>query len=133
MAPNSSPRLLLVDDERAILLSYHLIFQRAGYNVTLADNTPTALLLLKQEHFDVMLCDLSMEREDSGIQVLETAHKFAPEMPAVLMTGYSDDSIPEEVIERGVNVVFKPIEIPRLLSTIDFLVRGKRHVLRRKA
>ncbi len=133
MVPNLSPRLLLVDDERALLLSYLLIFKRAGYNVTTADNTPTALSLLSQQRFDIMLCDLSMEREDSGLQVLDAAYKFNPEMPAVLMTGYSDESVPAEVIERGVNVVFKPVEIPRLLSTIDFLVRGKRRPLKRHA
>jgi DNA-binding NtrC family response regulator len=133
MVPNPSPRILLVDDERALLLSYQLIFERAGYNVTTADDTPTALMLLSQERFDLMLCDLSMERENSGLQVLDAAYKLAPGMPAVLMTGYSDESIPHEVAERGVNVVFKPIEIPRLLSTVDFLVRGKRLPLRRHA
>lgn len=126
MAQPFSPHVLIVDDERALLLSYHIIFKRAGYTVTTADSTPAALTLLNEQTFDVMLCDLSMEQENSGLQIIEAAHKLAPEMPTALMTGYSDESIPSEVISRGVNVIFKPVDIPRLLSTVDFLVRGRR-------
>jgi ActR/RegA family two-component response regulator len=81
-----------------------------------------------------LLCDLTMERENSGLQIISTARKIDPELRMVLMTGYSDESIPQEVIDSGVNVVFKPVEIPRLLATIDFLVRGhKRHGLKKGA
>ncbi len=132
MVVQPSPRILIVDDERALLLSYHLIFKRAGYTVSTADSTAAALKLLNEQTFDVLLCDLSMERENSGLQVLDAAHKLAPDIRSVLMTGYSDESIPQEIVDRGVNVVFKPVEIPRLLSTIDFLVRGSRNVARRK-
>jgi DNA-binding NtrC family response regulator len=123
MVPNPSPRILLVDNESALLLSYSLIFQRAGYTVSTAATTEAALTLLHQQSFDVLLCDLTMEHEMSGLEIIGAARQIAPQMPAVLMTGYSGDSIPQEVIDRGVNVIFKPIEIPRLLGTIDFLVR----------
>lgn len=122
-----------MDNERGLLLSYNIIFQRAGYEVRTAETTPAAIALLNKENFDLMLCDLSMEHENSGLQVLDSANRLAPGMPSVLMTGYSDESVPEEVLERGVSVIFKPIDIPRLLSTVDFLIRGKRTSLRKRA
>ncbi len=124
MGPNPSPRILLVDDEPALLLSYRIIFQRSGYTVSTAGTTAAALTFLNQENFDILLCDLTMEHDKSGLEIIAAARQAAPKMPAVLMTGYSDDSIPQEVIDRGVNVLFKPVEIPRLLGTVDFLVRG---------
>jgi len=134
MVLSPTPRILVVDDERALLLSYQIIFQRVGYHVTTADTTARALSLLNQESFDLLLCDLSMEHENSGLQIVDTARRLAPEMGVVLMTGYSDQTIPPEVIERCTNVVFKPVEIPRLLDTIDFLVRGrKRRGFQRRA
>lgn len=126
MVTNPRAQILLVDDERALLLSYRIIFERAGYSVATADSTATALALLNQLSFDLLLCDLSMECEDSGLRIIGAAREIAPQMPAVLMTGFSDESVPQEVIDCGVNVVFKPVEIPRLLATVDFLVRGRR-------
>ncbi len=133
MTPGQNPRILIVDDEPALLLSYHIIFKRAGYSVSTADSSAAALALLHHQSFDILLCDLSMERENSGLDVLDAARDIDPDMRCVLMTGYSDESIPQEVIDRGVNVVFKPVEIPRLLSTVDFLVRGSRNLRRRRA
>jgi DNA-binding NtrC family response regulator len=127
MTANPNPRILLVDDERALLLSYRIIFERAGYTVSTADTTVAALALLNQQSFDVLLCDLTMEHEYSGLEIINAAHKIDSNMPTVLMTGYSGESVPREVIDCGVNVVFKPIEIPRLLGTVDFLVRGHKH------
>jgi DNA-binding NtrC family response regulator len=134
MVSNPSPRILLVDDEPALLLSYRIIFERAGYSVATADTTQNALALLNEQSFDILLCDLTIEHEDSGLRIIDAAHKIAPKMPAVLMTGYSDESIPQQVIDSGVNVVFKPVEIRRLLGTVDFLVRGhKRPDLKTRA
>lgn len=125
MVPSPSPRILIVDDQRALLLSYRIIFQRAGYDVTTANTTADALSLLHQQQFDLLLCDLSIEQENSGLEIVDTAHGIAPDMAVVVMTGYSDETIPQAIIDRGTNVVFKPVEIPRLLETMDFLLRGK--------
>jgi DNA-binding NtrC family response regulator len=134
MAPRETPRILLVDDERALLLSYRIIFERAGYSVVTAETTAAALALLNQQAFDVLLCDLTMERENSGLVIISAARKIDPDLRIVLMTGYSEESVPQQVIDSEVNLVFKPLEIPRLLETIDFLIRGhKRHGMRKGA
>lgn len=126
MAVSGSPRILVVDDQRPLLMSYELIFKRQGYTVVTADKTSTAVELLATEKFDLLLCDLSIEHDRSGLEIIDAARRLAPDTSAVLMTGYTDETLPQEVIDRGVNVVFKPVDIPRLLSTVDFLVRGCR-------
>jgi DNA-binding NtrC family response regulator len=122
-----NPSILIVDDERALLLSYQIIFKRAGYVVTTADTTAGALDLLRHQDFDLLLCDLSMERENSGLTIVDEARKVNRDTGIILMTGYSRDTIPQQVVERRTNIVFKPIEIPRLLETVDFTLRGRKH------
>jgi CheY-like chemotaxis protein len=126
METDDKPTLLMVDDEPALLLSYKLILEQNGYQVSTAENSVRACELLLQDTFDLLVCDLGLERPNSGMEVLDFARAHHPDLPAVLLTGYPDDHISERARAVGVQILFKPVEVPKLLETLDFLLRRHR-------
>lgn len=121
----SKPNILVVDDEPNVLVTYRLILQQQGYDVSAALSAAEARKLLAERRVDLMLCDLSLERQESGFDVIEFAHRIHPGMPAVLLTGYATQDANDRAEERGIPVLFKPIDIKQLLQTIAELLKGE--------
>jgi DNA-binding NtrC family response regulator len=116
-------RVLVVDDEAAVLLTYRLILERQGYDVLACGTSVQAIAAVQNERFDVVLCDYSLEEQHTGFEVISVARKLDPEVPAALLTGYATKETADEAASRGIGVMFKPIEIEEFLSTTSNMVR----------
>jgi DNA-binding NtrC family response regulator len=117
--------ILVVDDEPNVLVTYRLILQQQGYRVHAALSAEEARELLAAEPIDLLLCDLSLEKQESGFDVVEYAREVNPDMPTVLLTGYATQDANDRAEERGIPVLFKPIDIAQLLQTIAELLRDE--------
>jgi PAS domain S-box-containing protein len=85
-------RLLLVDDDPAVLSSTACVLELKGHAITAADGGKTGVDALRAAHaageaFDVVITDLGMPFVD-GNQVALAAKEFFPETPVVLLTGW---------------------------------------------
>jgi two-component system response regulator HydG len=116
-------RVLVVDDEAAVLLTYQLILEREGYDVLACGTSVQAIAAVQNERFDVVLCDYSLEEQHTGFEVISAARRLDPEVPAALLTGYATKETADEAASRGIGVMFKPIEIEEFLSTTSNMVR----------
>jgi DNA-binding NtrC family response regulator len=116
-------RVLVVDDEAAVLLTYRLILERQGYEVLACGTSVQAIAAVQNQRFDVILCDYSLEEQHTGFEVISVARKLDPEVPAALLTGYATKETADEAASRGIGVMFKPIEIEEFLSTTSNMVR----------
>jgi two-component system response regulator HydG len=116
-------RVLVVDDEAAVLLTYQLILERQGYEVLACGTSVQAITAVQNERFDVVLCDYSLEEQHTGFEVISAARKLDPEVPAALLTGYATKETADEAASRSIGVMFKPIEIEEFLSTTSNMVR----------
>jgi two-component system response regulator HydG len=116
-------RVLVVDDEAAVLLTYQLILERQGYEVLACGTSVQAIAAVENERFDVVLCDYSLEEQHTGFEVISAARKLDPEVPAALLTGYATKETADEAASRSIGVMFKPIEIEEFLSTTSNMVR----------
>jgi DNA-binding NtrC family response regulator len=125
---NSRAHILMVDDEPAIRLSYKAILQAEGYEVDCAGTAGEACAKLDGHSYDLVISDLSLEERESGLNVLIRAREVDPNIPALLLTGHPDLTLPERLNKDGIQILFKPVNVPNLLSTVDFLVRS--HKLR---
>lgn len=119
-------RILVVDDEPSVLLTYRLILEQQGYEVLAAASSVEAKKAIEQETIDLLLCDLSLEERHTGFEVIEYARKHQPGTISVLLTGYASKDVSEQAEQGGVAVLFKPIDIEEFLSTISAQLR-KRH------
>jgi len=121
MMPTS--HILVVDDEPNVLLTYRLILQQQGYGVLAAISSEEARAAIRDSQIDLLLCDLSLEKQESGFDVIDFARQKDALMPAVLLTGYATPEAVERAQQLGIPVLFKPIDIKELLETITGLLK----------
>lgn len=111
-------RLLMVDDEEEFLVSSSQALGRRGFDVDVAPNGITALEMVEQQKFDVIVLDVKMPDID-GIQVFKEIRQKFPGLPVILLTGYGSITDAFHTSKEGVaDYLFKPIEIDDLATSI---------------
>lgn len=97
--PNSSYKILAVDDEQGIIDSLSIFLKRSGYSFTGVTDPMEAIEKVKNEHFDLLLLDFIMTPLH-GDQVVEEIRKFNKELYILLLTGHKDLAPPLDTIRR---------------------------------
>ncbi len=115
--------ILVVDDEPNVLLTYRLILQQQGYGVCAALSSEEARTAIREQEIDLLLCDLSLEKQENGFDVIEFARQKDPLIPVVLLTGYATPEANDRAQQLAIPVLFKPIDIKELLDTISGLLK----------
>jgi DNA-binding NtrC family response regulator len=116
-------RVLVVDDEAAVLLTYRLILEQQGYEVVACGTSRDAIAAIEKQIFDIVLCDYSLEEQHTGFEVISAARKRKSNMPAALLTGYATKDTADEASSLGIGIMFKPIEIDEFLATTSNMLR----------
>jgi DNA-binding NtrC family response regulator len=116
-------RVLVVDDEPSVLVTYRLILEQEGYDVVACGTSREAIAAVKKQKFDVVLCDYSLEEQHTGFEVITAARKSDADLPAALLTGYATLETADEAAQQGIGVMFKPIEIAEFLATTSSMLR----------
>lgn len=119
----SKPHILVVDDEPNVLVTYRLILQQQSYEVSAAVSSEEARNCLQTGGVDLLLCDLSLEKQQSGFDVIHFGRSIDPALQAVLLTGYASVEANERAELENIPVLFKPIDIQQLLQVIAELLR----------
>jgi DNA-binding response OmpR family regulator len=105
------PRILVVEDERAIQIALSGLLGRAGYDVSVAGSGKDALALLEEDGFDLVLTDLALGAGPSGMDVLAAAMRLRPESPVVMITAHGSEKIAVEAMKAGADdYVPKPFD-----------------------
>ena len=117
--------VLVVDDESSVLFTYKLLLEQQGYAVTGVPSSATAQKELKKTKFDLLLCDLSLEENHSGFEVIAFARESNPDIACILLTGYASVEAAQKAADMGVTVLYKPIDIQEFLTTIPAVLKEK--------
>jgi CheY-like chemotaxis protein len=114
----SGIRVLLVDDEVSFTASMEKVLSRRGFDVKVASDGPTALVLIAGEQFDVIVLDVKMPGMDGG-QVLEEIKRSFPNIPVIILTGHYFSSDEETSLKKGAYAyLLKPCPILDLVNLI---------------
>jgi DNA-binding NtrC family response regulator len=116
-------RILVVDDEASVLITYRLILEQQGYQVAACATSVDAIKALHQQDFDLVLCDYSLEEQHTGFEVISEARRRKPGIPAALLTGYATNETADEASTQNIGIMFKPIEIEEFLATTSKMLR----------
>ena len=110
----SLPSLLVVEDEALLLMLVAESLRDSGFTVHEAGEAQSALSIL-QTHPDIgmMLTDIRMPGMN-GIQLTEAAVTMRPDLKVLLMTGYSEEAVPKNLSDAGIQVLRKPFDTDRL-------------------
>ena len=109
-------RILVVDDEPSIrdLLSKTLAL--AEYEVDLAPDGKTAIERMRIVPYDLLVTDLRMPGID-GLTVIREGRRLRPDLPVIIITGYSSEASAIEAVNLGVSgYLTKPFRVPRVLA-----------------
>ncbi len=109
-------KILLVDDETAILETLEILFRGEGYEVAIADSGPKALAALEDERPDLVLTDIRMPGA-GGLDVLSQARSVDPELPVILMTAQASLQTAVRAVNEGAYYYLqKPFSNEELLA-----------------
>jgi DNA-binding NtrC family response regulator len=106
-----TPRILVVEDERAIQLALSGLLRRQGYEVDVAGSGDAAIAALADGAFDLVLTDLALGRGPDGMDVLRAAKERRPECAVVMITAHGSEAIAVEAMKAGAeDYVPKPFD-----------------------
>jgi len=112
------PKILIIDDEKAIRKTMREILEYESYQVDEAENGIDGLNKMRDEHYDIVLLDIKMPKMD-GMEVLEEAQKSVPDVPIIMISGHGTVESAVEAVKKGAfDFISKPPDLNRLLITI---------------
>jgi len=122
--PGGHETILLIDDEEPLRVLGQRILKRWGYTVmTAADGAEGIALFQKhQTTIDLVICDLTMPGM-SGIECLSVLKRLRPEVPVLLSSGYSENTVIASLIE-GANAASGFLAKPYTIQEMLFTIRG---------
>ncbi|MDZ7372565.1 MAG: sigma-54 dependent transcriptional regulator [candidate division KSB1 bacterium] len=111
--------ILVVDDERDLLLSLQKALSKEGYRVLIADRARQALEILQREAVDVVLSDLRMP-EMGGTELLRECKRINPEVEVIMLTAYGTvESAVEAMKEGAYDFITKPFKRVTVVKAIQ--------------
>lgn len=119
LALGSKPRLLVVDDDELVRETFCSILEDEGYTVTSAGSSGEALQILRNNIFDIMLCDIFMPGENGLVLLQQTRGSF-PDLPVILITAYGSVELARNALHLGASdFVTKPCSNTELPIVIE--------------
>lgn len=117
-------RILVVDDEAVVRKSFQRIFAGTDIEVATAPSGNLALDALHEEVYDLVLTDLKMPGMD-GIEVLKAIRVLQPEIPVILVTGYSTVDTAVEAMKCGAfDYVSKPFTPEQITEKVNLALQA---------
>jgi CheY-like chemotaxis protein len=105
-------RILVIDDEPAIVMLLKRILAGAGHEVLTAGDGDVGLRIAGEEAVDLILSDLSMPGNPSGLQLLAAIRAARPDCPLAVVSGYSNQDCIDDCRALGIrDFLPKPFEI----------------------
>lgn len=127
-------KILIIEDEAAIrrVLSKILSEESDTYIVEDAEDGLAGLEKIKNNDYDLVLCDIKMPKMD-GVEVLEAVKKIKPEIPIVMISGHGDMETAIQTMRLGAfDYISKPPDLNRLLNTVRNALDRKKLVVENK-
>ena len=128
------PKILIIEDEAAIrrVLVKILSEENDTYQVEEAEDGLIGLEKIKQDDFDLVLCDIKMPKMD-GVEVLEATKKLKHDIPVVMISGHGDLDTAVNTMRLGAfDYISKPPDLNRLLNTVRNALDRKELVVENK-
>ena len=112
------PKILIIDDEKAIRRTIKEILEFEKYTVDEAEDGQQGLEMALKGHYDVVLSDIKMPKLD-GNELLNKLMAHGTESSLIMMSGHGNIENAVDAVKKGAfDYLSKPIDLNRLLVTI---------------
>src|SRR4030043_2098332 len=120
--------ILVVDDDPAICNLITRLMDKYGCSVIAYESGKEALDNFQENKFDVVVTDIVMPVV-SGTEILGRIRDINPDVPVILMTGYTDFDTAVDAIKKGVfDLIIKPFKPEQIIHSIEKALKYKRLV-----
>lgn len=117
-------KVLIVDDEVSICETLGRVFMDEGFNYQIANDGLSALELLEQDVFALVLLDIWMPGLD-GIETLKRIKERAPEVPVIMISGHATIATAMQATKIGaVDFIEKPLDLDAVLESVRRALSG---------
>jgi len=117
--------VLIVEDDSGIALLERRVLERVGYTVSIVSTAEEGLDRLGRERFDLVFLDYQLGGAVSGLDLYQTLRDRWPDLPAILVTGFSDEGKVIEALRAGVRDV-----VPKVGDYLEYLPHAAARVLK---
>ena len=115
----ANTKLLLVDDEKALLESLSAIMAMHHFDVTTANTVAEALRHISTQSFDVLLSDLHMPGAGDGLTVVSAMRHANPKAVTMLLSAFPQmTAAAQAILLQADEILVKPMDIPTLIAAI---------------
>jgi len=115
----SRQTILVVEDEALLRIVVVEILQEAGYAVLQAPDGVSGCEIMKTgAPIDLLIIDIKMPGM-SGYDVARAGLQMKPEMRVLLMTGYAQEPLPENMRNFGIEVIHKPFDFDEFVRRVQ--------------
>ena len=119
-------RILLVEDDSSIVIGLRMNLEREGYEVELAEDGDTALSLVRQGEFDLVLLDVMLPKRN-GYEVLDALRKEGNHTPVLMLSARSAEMDKVMGLDLGADdYIPKPFSVAELLARVRVALRRTR-------
>lgn len=121
-------KVLIVDDEGGMRHMLSVLLEREGYNIDTAQNGREGLQKVKDNEYDLVLCDIRMPEMD-GISFLESTKNMKRELPVIMMSAFGNVDTAIEAMKKGAyDYVSKPFKADEILLRLQRLTQQEQLV-----
>jgi len=121
----TTPRIIVVDDEKRICNNVEKILKKNNYEVVHAMSADEALEKMATESFSLLISDIVMPGKN-GLELLKLVKQQWPLTKAVMMTAYASTDTAMKAIRMGaLDYIPKPFTPDELRTTVDDALTGK--------
>jgi two-component system response regulator PilR (NtrC family) len=111
--------ILLVEDEPGIQLAIRGLLRREGHETQVASTGSEAIELLADGAFDLVLTDLSLPDDVSGMDILRHVGESRPGTPVILITAFGSEHVARDAVAAGAfDYVPKPFNNEELRAAV---------------
>jgi excisionase family DNA binding protein len=115
------PTVLVVDDDLGLQSMFKLFLKKQGFSRLVVGTGKEAIAALQKQKFDLCFLDLQLP-DFTGDEVYRQAKEIDAELPIVIITGFPDSQMLDNILKHGpVTVLKKPLEVEKLQQTLRLM------------
>ena len=116
--PSKKHKVLVVDDDVAILHLISSVIEKSGFEVDCAATAEEAFELMQKNGYGLVISDVSLPGM-SGIELFESVSDQFKNMPFIFMSAYAVEDVHQAVLEKSAGFFPKPFDITTIIKSIS--------------
>ena len=112
-------KILIVDDNKSLSKTTSFILQKRGYSIDTAESGAEAIEKVKEKSYYLILLDIKMQAMN-GVEAFKKIKKIDPNVIVIMMTAYAVEDLIQEALKEGAyGILYKPLDMDKLISLIE--------------